>query len=424
LQHGNDAHHMSLSKETGCGMKSKIIQLKLIALATAVCLLGDSMLYVVLPVFYEQFGLTSLWQVGVLLAVNRFVRLPLGPAVGWFYARFSIRSGMITAIVIACLTTAAYGILQGFWLLLLIRGLWGIAWALLRLGALLYIPEMSGDVHRGYYFGVYKGITKLGTLSGIMAGGLLVGWIGLLPTTVIFSVFTLLSLPIAALYLQPHRLSTNATASNISIKFMLADRRVLWVLFTGFWLCLLYQGILKSSVSYMIVLRQTDYILGGLLVTASAVGGMIHSFAQLWEPILSPIVGRWSDRTGRRGLTLLFMTLACLSLCLIPFHLSFPIWIAVLIIIFLCEIPLFTLLDASASDTAAITNRLSFMTGYTIISDLGAAIGPIIGFFIINTLGMQALLYGLIACMFMLCAGKVIEIITIGGWNVAKENSH
>ncbi|WP_257348821.1 hypothetical protein [Pseudalkalibacillus decolorationis] len=37
----------------------------LIALITAVCLLGDTMLYIVLPIYWESFGLTALWQVGV-----------------------------------------------------------------------------------------------------------------------------------------------------------------------------------------------------------------------------------------------------------------------------------------------------------------------------------------------------------------------
>lgn len=47
-----------------------------IALVTAFCLLGDSMLYIALPIYWEEAGLDALWQVGILLAINRFVRLP------------------------------------------------------------------------------------------------------------------------------------------------------------------------------------------------------------------------------------------------------------------------------------------------------------------------------------------------------------
>lgn len=50
-----------------------------LALITAVSLFGDSMLYVVLPIHWNDVGLTSLIEVGILLSANRFVRLPLAP---------------------------------------------------------------------------------------------------------------------------------------------------------------------------------------------------------------------------------------------------------------------------------------------------------------------------------------------------------
>jgi hypothetical protein len=56
-----------------------------IALITAVCLLGDTMLYIVLPVYWQSFGLTSLF--GILLSINRIIRLPLNPIIGWLYPR-------------------------------------------------------------------------------------------------------------------------------------------------------------------------------------------------------------------------------------------------------------------------------------------------------------------------------------------------
>jgi len=45
-----------------------------IALATAFSLLGDQMLYSVLPTHYAEIGLMP-YQVGIILSVNRWVRL-------------------------------------------------------------------------------------------------------------------------------------------------------------------------------------------------------------------------------------------------------------------------------------------------------------------------------------------------------------
>ena len=46
----------------------------LVGSATAFSLLGDQMLYSVLPTYYTELGLLPI-QVGILLAANRFVRI-------------------------------------------------------------------------------------------------------------------------------------------------------------------------------------------------------------------------------------------------------------------------------------------------------------------------------------------------------------
>ena len=56
-----------------------------VSLITAACLFGDSMLYIVLPVHYQDAGLSSLWEVGIILSMNRLIRLPLNPLVGRLY---------------------------------------------------------------------------------------------------------------------------------------------------------------------------------------------------------------------------------------------------------------------------------------------------------------------------------------------------
>ena len=80
-----------------------------IALVTACCLLGDSMLYIALPIYWREAGLDGLWQVGILLAVNRFVRLPLNPIVGKIYGKISLKAGLMFAVFLSIITTVGYG---------------------------------------------------------------------------------------------------------------------------------------------------------------------------------------------------------------------------------------------------------------------------------------------------------------------------
>ena len=131
------------------------------AVVSAFCLTGDTMLYIALPLFWQECGLTALWQVGVLLAVNRLVRLPLNPLVRLLYTRIDQRTGMALAVVLAASTTLLYGVARCFALWLLLRCLWGLAWTLLRLGSLFALMAASRKDNRGYLMGSYNEVCEV-----------------------------------------------------------------------------------------------------------------------------------------------------------------------------------------------------------------------------------------------------------------------
>src|SRR6185369_17792669 len=93
---------------------------------------GDSVIYVVLPLYATTFGFDAL-TVGILLSVNRVVRI-LG--YGWVapLAR-AYGTNVLTAAACAAgaLSTLAYGVLSGFVLLFIARMLWGAAWGIVNL---------------------------------------------------------------------------------------------------------------------------------------------------------------------------------------------------------------------------------------------------------------------------------------------------
>lgn len=118
-------------------MSQRTRTLYFVSAATALSLLGDQVLYSVLPVYYAQLGLSAV-QVGILLSANRWVRLVTNELAhridggrGWFVAAF----------VLGSLTTAAYVFTHSFALLLAARVLWGLAWSPcmgMAIGAALY----------------------------------------------------------------------------------------------------------------------------------------------------------------------------------------------------------------------------------------------------------------------------------------------
>lgn len=136
------------------------------AVVSAFCLTGDTMLYIALPLFWQECGLTALWQVGVLLAVNRLVRLPLNPLVRLLYTRIDQRTGMALAVVLAASTTLLYGVAQSFalWPLLLCSQLCATGLATLSDAAASDTAERHG--HPTHTLASYAFIVDCGAAAG------------------------------------------------------------------------------------------------------------------------------------------------------------------------------------------------------------------------------------------------------------------
>src|SRR5919108_1792575 len=107
-----------------------------VSLAVALSLLGDSMLYAVLPAQYEAFGL-PVAAVGLLLSINRYIRLVSNGLAGRLTDRVGVRVPFLAAALVGALTTVVYGLAPGVAALVMARLLWGGSWSVLRLGGYL-----------------------------------------------------------------------------------------------------------------------------------------------------------------------------------------------------------------------------------------------------------------------------------------------
>ena len=88
----------------------------LMPLGFAVCfsLFGDLTLYTVLVTQLEEVGL-SLAAVGVMLGVNRLIRIPGNPLTGALLDRWGRRRLFVLGMLVGVLSTASYGLVRGFW---------------------------------------------------------------------------------------------------------------------------------------------------------------------------------------------------------------------------------------------------------------------------------------------------------------------
>lgn len=277
-----------------------------IAIVTALCLLGDSMLYIVLPIYWKEAGLTALWEVGLLLSINRFVRLPITPLIGLLYRKLPLRVGLAFAVLLASVTTVGYGVLNGFAAWLVLRCLWGIAWSFLRMGSYLTVIRYSDDSNRGHLMGRFNGISRLGSLVGMLAGGILVPFTGMDAVSVAFGLFMLAGLPYVALHITG---TTDRTANGGDNSYRQKGRgnlhETVWtkpvmkIIATGL-LLFLIQTVLTSTLSLLI---ETHYaqpmMLIGIIVTSTMLSGVLQAVRWAWEPFLAFFSA--DGRTESRG---------------------------------------------------------------------------------------------------------------------------
>lgn len=357
----------------------------LLAAVTALCLVGDSMLYVALPVHWEEFGLTSLWQAGALLSVNRLVRLPLNPAVSRLYRRISARSGMLLAAALAAATTAGYGLAGSFAALIVLRALWGLAWTFLRLGAYFTVLTTADDSSQGRAMGMYNGLMRTGSLFGMLLGGVLADTWGTGLTCAFFASVSVLAVPL--IWFAVPR-NTKGMAEEAAVGedgySLFSHWKVLSVLLIGTAVAFVYQGMLISTLSYLVKIRiPAGLDLGWALVGAASLGGILQAVRWSWEPFLAPFFGWLSDhpRAGRKKTFIISSLIGAALFAFLPADMGLLPWLLLLLLLQVTATALTTAGDAVAADTAVRSGaKIKVITAYSVLTDVGAAAGPAAAF--------------------------------------------
>lgn len=363
----------------------KMRPIVLLAAVTALCLVGDSMLYVVLPVHWKEFGLTALWEAGALLSVNRFVRLPLNPLVSRLYRRLSARSGMLLAAALAVVTTAGYGAAGSFAALLVLRALWGLAWTFLRLGAYFTVLTTVEESRQGRAMGLYNGLMRTGSLFGMLLGGVLSDCWGAAGTCLFFATVSVLAAPLIWLSVPAGTkgMAAEASAEEAAVS-LLSQWKVLAVLTVGTAVAFVYQGMLISTMSYLVKVRLPDGLaLGALLIGAASLGGVLQAVRWTWEPWLAPFFGWMADhpRFGRKKIFVGAAVIGAALFALLPSGLPLLPWLLLLLGLEATATALTTVGDAVAAHTAVGAGaKIRVITVYSVLTDVGAAAGPAAAF--------------------------------------------
>jgi MFS family permease len=342
---------------------------------------GDSVIYIVLPLYAAAFGLDA-FMVGVLLSVNRIVRI-LG--YGWvapLARRYGANMLTAAACLAAALTTLAYGLAASFIVLFIARCIWGAAWGVLNLTMNAYA---YGDGRgAGKRIGVARAASIAGPFVALLAVGFLCVGIGPHNMFILYGLLSLTAIPLAFL-LPPMRAEPKGDAP--------AEKRwkptPLNILFFG--LAFAADGVLGTTISVL---------LAGFMPTSSAIigAGLIIAFQRLVGIGLAFASGPMTDRIGAHRLLMPCSLVVVLGLAMIA---AGYVYTGAIIVIFSRGV-LQTVGPVLAAERS--TDRIGALASYSTWTDTGLAAGAFFG-----TVGVASL--GYTPTYAMMAAGLLVAMV-------------
>ena len=339
------------------------------ATATALSLLGDQALYALLPLYFQEIGLLPI-QVGILLSANRWVRLLTNHLAERLVDRFPVNLMLVLSLALGALLSLAYAYISSFLVLLVARCLWGLCWSFIRHISVMGVASSTEPQNLGQIMGFYNGISHIGSVLGIVLGGILFDLIGFSTTLALFCLFSLFAVPFAMRSgIQTSSIITDPQQNNQS------STRYSALLCCGFCIGSVGPGLIMSTLGFILLSRYgTEVALMGFVVGIATLNGLLLGCRWVLDTLGAPIYGALIDRTGIRvGAPLCFLV-GLIVMLLLNLSENLAGLALGMIVFFMCGTALSTVVSAEASRQGA-----KVFARYATAGDLGAAFGPVIG---------------------------------------------
>ena len=249
-------------------------------------LFGDALLYVILPVHADAFGV-SLAMVGFLLAINRIIRTFAYGVIVEIAERIGLKKLCVIAATTAVGSTLGYTILDGALWLSLSRALWGLSYAALLLITLSYAA--INPAKTGSRIGLSRSVEQIGPLLAMTAGAWLATIVG--PKTVFgyLAVASSLAVLLAFFLFENAQPNTIKRPAKRDCLFPRPDSLDVMI----FWMGAGIDGVFTLSISLM----WAEHV---SLELAILLGGSILAARRLSEMLVAPFAGVIADQFGTR----------------------------------------------------------------------------------------------------------------------------
>lgn len=383
----------------------------ILGIGIVLSLLGDATLYVVLPTHTAEAGI-AVTQVGLMLSANRLIRIVLNGPGGLLIERLPRRRILIPSMLIGALATLLYTF-GGFWLLLVGRLLWGVAWVGLWIGSSTMILDVVNDTNRGRFVGRFQmwmfiGVGVCSVLGGILTDALsyrLAVWVGVLTLLVgagLWWFFLPETRPVVPHdFVGPLGRAPLPQTPSSKVVWSLPLITAMLILGLNWLVCI---GVVSAIMPALLQDRLGEQvILLEVLIPISTLTGTLTAANMVVSLFSSPLVGWISDYTLNRWLLVVGALLVGMVSTAAIANGSGGVVVAATMSVAFTSSVLQTQSYTLVGDYAGANRQGRALGVLTTVADAGAAAGPLLayallpvaglaGIFVVSALLMTALL--------------------------------
>jgi MFS family permease len=255
-----------------------------------------------LPQYADRFDLTKAGA-GLLAAAYPLGVLVGGIPSGYLAARVGVKPTAVTALCLIAVTSVVFGYGDSIPLLDTARFTQGIGSACAWTAALSWLVSLAPSGRRGRVIGSVLGVAIGGAIFGPVAGALA----SVAGTGPVFAGIAGLCLVIAVLALRTPAPPVRTDQSPGGLKRALTNRRIIG----GLWLVTL-PALLFGAQGVLVPLRLSALGLGAVAI------GAVYLVATTLEAGAAPLIGRVTDRRGKRLPVMVGLAASAVATAILP----------------------------------------------------------------------------------------------------------
>ncbi|MBA8823046.1 MFS family permease [Saccharopolyspora lacisalsi] len=322
-----------------------------------------------LPTFATSFdvGVTA---ASLIVSAFAFMRLVFAPASGKLVSWLGERPIYVWGIFIVGLSSTACAFAQSYWQLLLFRGLGGIGSTMFTVSGLALLIRLAPPHLRGRASGMWGTSFLLGSISGPIVGGVMIGYSLRLPFLV-YGIALYLAAFLGWLMLRNSALAAKEGddgAPVITIREALGEHAYRSALLSNFSKGWTVQGVRIALVPL--------FVTQALHLSQSMSGAALSVFAVGNAAVLL-VAGRLADSRGRKPLVLTGLAVAALGSASLGFAESAPLLLGASLVAGVGTGLMTPAQSAAVADIVGARGRGGpVLATFQMAADVGAILGP------------------------------------------------